>query len=99
MERIDFTTFNCDFMLHSNLTNIEVAIYAPIIYGFEDKYFNACVNFLKTGNKQNLVYEDYSTDMLQSSMGISYIHALIVLHHIEAMPDEAPNIYNPNLVE
>lgn len=99
MERIDFTSFNCDFMLYSKMSSVEVAIYAPLIYGFEDKYFNACVEFLKTGNTPKIEFDDYSTDMLQATMGISYIHALIILHHIESMPGEAPNIYNPNLVE
>ena len=99
MERMDFTSFNCDFMLYSKMSNVEVAICAPLIYSFEDRYFNACVEFLKTGNAPNIEFDNYSTDLLQSAMGISYIQALIILHHMETMPEEVPNIYNPNPVE
>ena len=99
MERIDFVSFNCDFMLYSNMTNAGVAIYAPLIYGFEDKYFNACAEYLKTGKETNLEFRKYSTEILQSTMEVSYIQALVILHNIESMPNEAPNIYNPNMVE
>ncbi|MBE7074531.1 MAG: hypothetical protein E7376_00910 [Clostridiales bacterium] len=99
MKRIDFVTFNCNFMIYSNMTNAEVAVYAPLIYRFEDKYFNACEKFLKTGEKTNVEFEKYSTDMLQLTMGTSYIEALVILHNIETMPNDAPNIFNPNIVE
>ena len=99
MERIDFVSFNCDFMLNSNMTKAGVAIYAPLIYSFEDRYFNACVEFLKTGKMTNVEFKKYSTDVLQSTMRVSYIQALVILHNIETMPNEAPNIYNPNMVE
>ncbi|MBQ7761358.1 MAG: hypothetical protein IJ400_04810 [Clostridia bacterium] len=99
MNRIDFTSFNCDFMLYSDMTNAEVAIYAPLIYGFEDKYFNACVEYIRTGKMTNIQFRKYSTEILQSSMEVSYIQALVILHNIESMPNEAPNIYNPNVEE
>lgn len=99
MERIDFVSFNCDFMLYSNMTNAGVAVYAPLIYNFEDKYFNACVEFLKTRKATNIEFGKYSTEILQATMGVSYIQALVILHNIELMPNEAPNIYNPNMVE
>ena len=99
MERIDFVTFNCDFMINAKMTNVGVAVYAQIIYGFEDKYFNACVEFLKTGNESNLEFGKYSISMLRKTMDVSYIQALVILHNIEHMPNEAPNIYNPNIVE
>lgn len=56
MERVDFVSFNCDFMTYSNMTNVGVAVYAPIIYGYEDKYFNACVEFLKTGKETKIEF-------------------------------------------
>ena len=99
MERIDFVTFNCDFLINSNMANVDVAVYAPLIYGFEDKYFNACMEFLKTGKKTNIEYKRYSTDVLMSTMCASYIQALVILHNIEFMPKEAPTIFNPRIVE
>lgn len=99
MERVDFLTFNCDFMRYSNMTNIGVAVYAPIIYGYEDKYFNACVEYLKTGKETVIEFRRFSTEMLQKTMKTSYIQALVILHNIEQMPNEAPNIYNPDIVE
>ena len=99
MERIDFLTFNCDFLRYSDMNNNEVAIYAPLIYGFEDKYFNACREFLQTGKNINVEYKKYSTDMLMSTMSASYIQALVILHNIATMPNEAPNIYNPDIIE
>lgn len=99
MERMDFLSFNCDFLTNTAMTNIGVAVYAPIIYGYEDKYFNACVEFLKTGNETNIEFKSYSTELIQETMGASYIQALVILHNIEHMPHEAPNIYNPDIVE
>ncbi len=99
MERVDFVSFNCDFMTYSNMTNVGVAVYAPIIYGYEDKYFNACVEFLKTGKETKIEFGSYSTELIQRTMNASYIQALVILHNIEQMPNEAPNIYNPDIVE
>ena len=55
--------------------------------------------FLKTGNESNLEFGKYSISMLRKTMDVSYIQALVILHNIEHMPNEAPNIYNPNIVE
>lgn len=99
MERMDFVLFNCDFMTYSNMTNVGVAVYAPIIYGYEDKYFSACVDFLKTGKETNIEFGRYSTDVIQKTMKVSYIQSLVILHNIEQMPKEASNIYNPDIVE
>ncbi len=99
MARMDFLSFNCEFIYNSNMTRAEVAVYAPLIYGFEDKYFDACVAFLKTGEKQDIWFENYSIDRLQSGMRLSYIQALVVLHNIQSMPQEAARIYRPIRVE
>ena len=99
MKRIDFVTFNCDFLSYSNMNNVDCSIYAPLIYGFEDKYFNACVEFLATGDQTNLEFKKYSIKNIQECMGANYIQALVILHNIENMPTEAPNIFNPNIVE
>ena len=99
MERIDFVSFNCALLIHSDMTKAGAAVYAPLIYGFEDRYFNACVEFLKTGKAEDLVFNKYSTDLLQTTMGASYIQALVILHHIEKAPEQAPIIYNPRSVE
>ena len=99
MERIDFVSFNCEFLLNSNMTKSGVAVYSPLIYGFEDRYFNACLEYLRTGNMTNIEFKKYSTELLQTTMGVSYVQALVILHNIETMPNEAPNIYNPNTVE
>lgn len=99
MERIDFVSFNCDFLERAMMTNADAAMLAPVIYGYEDKYFNACVGYLKSRVEANLEFEGFSVERLKSAMGLSYIQALVVLHNIEHMPDQAPVIYNPDVVE
>lgn len=99
MERIDFVSFNCDFLQGAMMSNAEVAILAPVIYGYEDKYFNACAEYLKSKQEQNLEFEGFSIECLKATMGLSYIQALVVLHNIEHMPDQAPVIYNPDITE
>lgn len=99
MGRMGFVSFNCDFLAYSGMTNIGVAVYAPIIYGYEDRYFNACVEFLKTGKETDLEFKSYSTGLIKKSMKASYIQALVILHNIEHMSNEAPNIYNPDYME
>jgi len=99
MERMNFLDFNCDFTMYSNMTNIGIAVYAPIIYSYEDKYFNACVEFLKTGKETNLEFNKYSTENIKNCMGTNYIQALVILHNIENNPNYAPMIFNPNMVE
>ena len=95
----NFLEFNCDFLLYSNMSNIDAAIYAPIIYGYEDKYFNACVEFLKTGKETNLELEKHSIENIKTCMGANYIQALVILHNIESNSNFAPVIFNPNIVE
>lgn len=99
MERIDFVSFNCAFLQGARMSNAEVAMLAPLIYGYEDKYFSACVEYLKSKLENNLQFDRYSIGKLKSTMNLSYIQALVVLHNIEHMPEFAPVIYNPNNIE
>ena len=99
MERMSFLDFNCDFMMYSRMTNIGISVYSPLIYSFEDKYFNACVEFLKTGNEINLEFGKYSIETIKNCMGTNYIQALVILHNIETYPNYAPMIFNPDMVE
>ena len=99
MERMSFLDFNCDFILYSRMSNIGVSVYAPLIYSFEDKYFDACVEFLKTGNERNLEFGKYSIEIIKNCMGANYVQALVILHNIETNPDKAPMIFNPDMVE
>lgn len=99
MERMDFGSFYCEFLLHSGVSEVETAIYAPLIYDYEDRYYDACLAFLKTGEKVEVEYKGFSTGVIQSSMNTSYVQALVILHHIETMPQRAPMIFFPDPVE
>lgn len=99
MDRIDFLSFYGDFLIYSNMSRGEVAVYAPIIYGYDDRYFNACIEYLKTGKETDLNFRNYTIQLIKNTMKASYIQALVIIHNIEQMPDEAPNIYNPYIHE
>lgn len=95
MERIEFFDFNGLFKRASKMDEKEVAMLAPLIYGFEDKYFNACYNYLKDGVRENLKCGSYSIERLENMMSLSYIEAIVVLRNIEMFREDAPYIYNP----
>lgn len=104
VERMGFATFNCLFMQYSkNLTfHSDISIYAPIIYNMKDEYFNAVVKYLKTGEQENLVYGEYSTDKVIKAYWVEkldYIKAVVILDNIEKFGDEGYHIFNPYIVE
>ncbi len=102
--RITFIDFNNLFMKYSkNLTShSDISILAPIVYKMKDEYFNAVVNYLKTGNKINLIYGEYSTDKIIKAYWVEkldYIKAVVILDNIEKFADEGCYIFNPYIVE
>ena len=99
MERIGFLKFRNEFTKRSLLSITEVSLFAPIIYRFEDKYFNACYEYLQFGKESNLVFGEYSVLQVKEAMKCSYVEALVILHNMEQFPNEACYIYSPKIIE
>ncbi len=99
MSRVSFIKFRNKFAIASKLSRNQIAVLAPIIYGFSEEYFNACEKYLDTGEETTLSFDEYSTEMIKTTMACSYIEALVVLHNMEQFPDEACYIYCPRIVE
>jgi hypothetical protein len=102
--RMSFVDFNCLFMRYSqNLTShSDVSIYAPIVYNMKDEYFNAVVKYLKTGEQENLVCGEYSTDMIIKAYWVEkldYIKAVVILDNIEKANENGCAVFYPYEVE
>ncbi len=99
MGRIRFLKFRNKLANSSQLSRKEVSLFAPILYEFEDKYYDACDNYLDTGEETELVFNEYSTSIIKHGMECSYIESLIILHNIEAFPSDGCFIYTPKIIE
>ena len=99
MSRISFIKFRNKFAISSKLSRNQIAVLAPIIYRLPEKYFNACEEYLDSGAETNLSFDEYSTEMIKTTMACSYIEALVILHNMEQLPNEACYIYCPRIVE
>lgn len=99
MERVSFVRFRNKFAKSSLLSRNEVSLFAPIIYGFDDKYFTACEQYLADGTEVELAFNEFTTTMIKNGMGCSYIESLIILHNIETAPLDACFIYAPRIIE
>lgn len=83
----------------SEMTRNEVSLFAPIIYQFEDKYFNACCLYLNEKKETELFFNEYSTTILIDTMKCTYLESLVILHNMQVFPVESCYIYNPLKVE
>ena len=99
MDRIRFLKFRNELAKRSSLSLNEIALLAPIIYGFEDRFFDACYKFLQVGEETDLTFDEYSTLNIKGAMKCSYIEALVILHNMEQFPNEACYIYSPKIIE
>lgn len=99
MSRISFIKFRNKFATSSKLSRNQVAVLAPIIYGFPEKYFTACEKYLDNAEETELSFDEYSTEMIKTAMACSYIEALVILHNMEKFPDNACYIFCPRIVE
>lgn len=99
MERESFLKFRNRFARYSKMDMVQISIYAPIFYSFEDKYYNACSDYLDSGEEKNVSFLSYSTDLIMETMYCSYLEALVILRNIENNPDSASLIYRPRIVE
>ncbi len=101
--RMGFVDFNCLFMQYSQMTNhSDISIYVPIIYNMKNEYFDAVVKYLRTGEMKNLVYGEYSTDMITKGYWaekLDYIKAVVILDNIEKFGANACDIFYPYEVE
>ncbi len=99
MERMKFYEFSYKLTAIGKIKLPLASVISPILYHSTDKYYNACVNFLNTGEKENLNFDKYSIEMIMNNMNASYIEALIILQNMENNPDLAFMIYVPEIVE
>ncbi len=102
--RMSFVDFNCLFMEYSkNLTShSDVSIYAPIVYNMKNEFFDAVVKYLRTGEQENLVYDEYSTDKIIKAYWVEeldYIKAVVILDNIEKLGDNGCYVFRPYEVE
>ncbi len=99
MQRISYLNFKKKMVLGTQMDRREIAILAPIIYCFEDNFFVACEKYCDTGEETELNHGEYSTSLLKETMNVSYIEAIVILHNMKTLPQEACFIYSPLLVE
>ena len=99
MDKQTVLDFRNDFMRYTDLTAAQISVLAPVLYGQEDRYYEACVQFLKKGEMQNLTYGEYSTDLIMKGMCCSYPEALVIMRNMEQFPDYADFFFVPRMVE
>ena len=99
MQRISFFDFKTLFSLKSSMSSIQDSIIAPIIYSLEDDLFTACLDYLTSGKKRNICFDEYSTDVIEISMGCSYPEAIVIINNIKQHPNYAFAIFDPDIVE
>ncbi len=102
--RMSFIDFNCLFLTYSQelSSHSDISIFAPIVYGMKNEYFDAVVKYLKTGKAENLVYGGYSIDKIINAYWgekLNYIKAVVILDNIEKFSDYGCYIFNPYDVE
>ena len=97
--RESFLKFRNKFARFSHLSRNQVAVLAPIVYVFDDKYFSSAEKYLDKGEEENLCFDEYSAEKIKTSMGCTYLEALIILTSMEKMPEYACYIYSPRIVE
>ena len=60
------------------------------------------VKYLRTGEQENLVYDEYSTDKIIKAYwveNLDYIKAVVILDNIERFGDNGCYVFNPYIVE
>lgn len=99
MERMKFYEFSYKLTAVAKIKLPLASVVAPVLYQSADKYYNACVNYLNTGEMDDLSFEKYSIEKIIKNMNASYIEALMILQNIENNPELAFMIYVPEVVE
>ena len=94
-----FLKFRNKVARFAKLSRNQVGILAPIMYAFNDKYYFAVEKFLDNGEETDLCFDEYSIKKIMTSMGCSYLEALIILNNMEKIPEYACYIYNPRITE
>ncbi|MBE5746488.1 MAG: hypothetical protein E7359_04325 [Clostridiales bacterium] len=107
LERMNFREFNHLFRMCSDLDKAEISIYAPLLYKMEDKYYNACIEFLKNNTITYLKANEISTnDIIEGYYRENkkdkkkYIESLMILNNLEKADEmETYQIFNPYVIE
>ena len=84
---------------YSPLTPLNIEI---LMNNMKDEYFNAVVKYLRTGEEENLIYGDYSTNIIKGAYGVEkldYIKAVVILDNIEKLGVEGCYAFFPYMVE
>lgn len=94
MERMSLNKFitlihNC--ALNGKANWKDGAVLGPIIYSYEEEYFNSAVNYLETGEKTLLIEGQISIENFLNEEtyngAMSYLEALVALHNIKENPN------------
>ena len=99
MERESFVRFRNKFARYSLMNNVQISMYAPLIYSMEDIFYSACLKYLETGEESNVMCGEYSAITIKETMQCEYLESLIILSNIRKMPEMACYIYRPRIVE
>lgn len=106
VERLEFMEFNLLFFKCFAVNKEQTSMYAPIIYLMEDRYYNATVKFLQTGEMTDLYFKEFGLFNIMEGYWHSkndknhYLEALIILNNIEkANENDRWIIYNPDVIE
>ena len=107
IERMSLSQFMHLVRMSCALEKSEESIYAPIVYNMEDKYYNACVEYLQNNTithfkvgeiKIEDIIDGYWLDNKKDKK--KYLEALIILNNIEkAGEDNAFAIFHPYIIE
>ncbi len=99
MDRISFFEFRSLFAQYSKMSNTNISILSPIIYSYEDDFFQACYLYLKHGEVSSLSYKEYSLEDIVEGMHTTYIEGLVILHNIKQDYNNARYIFRPRRIE
>lgn len=99
MERMKFYEFNYKLTARAGIRLPLASVLAPILYQYEDKYYDACVLYMETGKITELAFDKYSVTDIMKTMSAGFIESLMILHNMEKNPEYARLIYFPEEVE
>ena len=106
IKRLSFMEFNLLFFKCFVVNKEQTSMFAPLIYLMEDRYYNATVKFLQTGEMTDLYFGRFGIFNIMDGYWHTkndknhYLEALIILNNIEkANEDDRWIIYNPDVIE
>ncbi len=103
-EKMDFGKFYSLLLKYKEkpMSHSQSTIYAPTLYNLDKDWFNAVVEYLKTGKETELHWRDYTTKKIKEAYSVEkpdYIDAVVILESLRKAGYDSYTTFNPYIVE